>query len=290
VKDRGVFPTYTPELALSMIEETKRLASDLIWNNGDFRKLYSADYAFLSSDLAALYKLPAPKNEFDKVSLPPESERAGIVGEATFLALTSKPEETSPTARGLFVREQFLCQDVPPPPPGVNANLPAISKVKPQTSRERLAMHLNNESCASCHSLMDPIGFGLEKYDALGQRREKFKLRFLPEHGEKKSIETVELPLNSDGNIAGIPNSQFSSPRTLGNVLASSVQCQECVAKQLFRYEAGRKEGPADRAAIRQSFEDFRNSQFRFQELMVSLVKWSIFPPQKKEPDVVSGN
>ncbi len=290
VKDREVFPMYTPELALAMTEETKRLVSDLIWNNGDFRKLYSADYSFLSSDLAALYKLPAPKNEFDKVSLPPESERAGIVGEATFLALTSKPEDTSPTARGLFVREQFLCQDVPPPPPGVNANLPAISKAKPRTSRERLAMHLNNESCASCHSLMDPIGFGLEKYDALGQRREKFKLRFLPEHGEKKSIETVELPLNSDGNIAGIPNSQFSSPRTLGNVLASSVQCQECVVKQLFRYEAGRKESAADRPAIRQSFEDFRNSQFRFQELIVSLVKSSIFPPQRKEPDVVSGN
>ncbi|MGI8990304.1 MAG: DUF1592 domain-containing protein [Bryobacteraceae bacterium] len=290
VKDRGVFPMYTPELALSMLEETRRLASDLIWKNGDFRKFYSADYTFLSSDLAALYKLPAPKNEFDKVSLPPESERAGIVGQATFLALTSKPEETSPTARGLFVREQFLCQDVPPPPPGVNANLPALSKAKPQTSRERLAMHLNNETCASCHSLMDPIGFGLEKFDALGQRREKFKLRFLPEHGEKKSVETIELPLDSDGNIAGIPNSQFSSPRTLGNVLASSVQCQECMVKQLFRYEAGRKEGPSDRAAIRRSFEDFRNSQFRFQELMVSLVKWSIFQPQRKEPDVVSGN
>ncbi|MDQ6699080.1 MAG: DUF1592 domain-containing protein, partial [Acidobacteriota bacterium] len=290
VKDRQVFPMYTPELAISMSEETRRLASDLIWNNGDFRKLYSADYSFLSSDLAALYKIPAPKNEFDKVDLPAATERAGIVGQATFLALTSKPEETSPTARGLFVRENFLCQEVPPPPPGVNTNLPALSKSTPKTNRERLAMHLNNESCASCHALIDPIGFGLEKFDALGQRREKLKLRFLPEHKEKKDIETVDLELKSDGGIAGIPDSQFDSPRTLGNVLASSTQCQECIVKQLFRYAAGRKEGAADRAIIRQSFDDFQKAQFRFTELMVSLVKWSVFPPGRKESDAVSGN
>ncbi len=290
VKDRQVFPLFTPELAIAMSEETRRLASDLIWNDGDFRKLYSADYSFLSSDLAALYKVPAPKNEFDKVVLPPESERAGIVGQATFLALTSKPEETSPTARGLFVRENFLCQEVPPPPPGVNTNLPALSKSTPKTNRERLAMHLNNESCASCHALIDPIGFGLEKFDALGQRRDKLKLRFLPEHKEKKEIETVELELNPEGSIAGIPDSQFNSPRTLGNVLASSTQCQECIVKQLFRYASGRKEAAADRAIVRQCFDDFRNAQFRFTELMVSLVKWTIFPPERKELDAVSSN
>jgi hypothetical protein len=288
VKDRGLFPMYTPEVALSMTEETRRLAADLVWNDRDFTKLYSADYAFLNADLAAIYKLPAPAKEFDKVSLPASAGRAGIAGEATFLALTSKPEETSPTARGLFVREQFLCQDVPPPPPGVNTNLPALTKDRPKTNQERLAIHLNNESCASCHGLIDPIGFGLEKFDAIGQYREKLKVRFLPAHGEKAKPTTAELDLDASGNIAGIPNSQFSSPRELGLVLARSTQCQECIVKQLFRYEAGRKESAADRETIHRAFEDFERSQFRMKELLVSLIKWSVFPPAGKEGNAVS--
>jgi hypothetical protein len=76
----------------------------------------------------------------------------------------------------------------------------------------------------------------------------------------------------------------------LGSVLAVSEQCQECIAKQLFRYESGRKETAADRPIIRQSFEDFRRSGFRFQELMVSLIKWSIFQPGRNEPHGLSDN
>lgn len=180
VKDRRLFPLFTPELALAMAEETRRLAADLVWNNGNFMKMFSADYTFVNSDLAALYKLPAPAGDFGRVALPESTGRAGIIGQALFLAATSKPEETSPTARGLFVREQFLCQEVPPPPPGVNTNLPALGKDAPKTNRERLAIHQANESCKSCHSLIDPIGFGFERYDAVGQKRETLKVTFFP--------------------------------------------------------------------------------------------------------------
>jgi hypothetical protein len=284
VKDRRLFPTFTPEAGIAMTEESRRLASDLVWNNGDFTKLFSADYTFLNSDLAAIYKLPQPASDFGRVELPQETGRAGITGQALFLALTSKPEETSPTARGLFVREQFLCQEVPPPPPGVNTNLPVLSKESPKTSRERLAMHTNNETCKSCHSLIDPIGFGLEKYDAIGQHRDKLSITFFPGHGEKNmQKKTVQLELDSSGFIAGIPNSQFSSPRELGIVLAQSKQCQECVVKQLFRYAAGRRETPNDRRIIDQAYNRFKESHFRFQELMVALVESMVFPPGEKE-------
>lgn len=290
VKDRRIFPIFTSELGIAMTEETRRLAADLVWNNDDFTKLFSADYTFVNSDLAALYKLSSPASEFGRVALSESSGRAGIVGQALFLSSTSKPEDTSPTARGLFVREQFLCQEVPPPPPGVNTNLPALTKDRPKTHRERLAMHTNNESCASCHSLIDPIGFGLEKYDALGQQHEKLKITFFPARGEEEAKpQTVELPLDSDGFIAGIPNSQFSSPRTLGQVLARSAQCQECVAKQLFRYATGHKEAAADRPIIKRALNDFRQSQFHFQNLMISLIKWTIFP-EGEPADAVSRN
>jgi hypothetical protein len=280
VKDRRTYPQYTPELALAMTEETRRLTAELVWNNGNFMHFYSADYAFISSSLATLYGLTPPAREFDRVALPAASERAGFLGQALFLALTSKPAETSPTARGLFVREQLLCQEVPQPPPGVAANLPLLAKEKPQTNRERLAIHLNSESCSSCHNLIDPIGFGFEKFDALGQRREKLKLTFTAGRREKPVPPVaVELELDTTGDVAGIPESAFSSPRELGNILANSAQCQECVVKQFFRYAMGRKETPADRQAIRRIYEDFRESGFRFQELMVSLVKRTGLPP-----------
>jgi hypothetical protein len=291
VKDRRLFPIYTPEAGIAMTEEARRLASDLVWNNGDFMKLFSADYTYLNSDLAAIYKLPQPASEFGRVELVQETGRGGITGQALFLALTSKPEETSPTARGLFVREQFLCQEVPPPPPGVNTNLPVLSKDSPKTNRERLAMHTTNESCKSCHSLIDPIGFGLEKYDAIGQRREKLSITFFPGHGEKNTREKkVELELDSSGFIAGIPDSNFSSPRELGVVLARSKQCQECVVKQLFRYAAGRRETPNDRRIVDQAYETFKQSHFQFQELMVSLIKAMVFPPGQKDDHALSNN
>jgi len=143
VRDRRAYPQFNSELAASMTEETSRFLSDLVWSNANFMQMYSAPYSLLSSNLASIYKVPAPKEEFDRVEFPAATERAGILGQATFLALTSKPEDTSPTARGLFVREQFLCQEVPQPPPGVNTNLPPVSAAKPQTNRDRLAMHLN---------------------------------------------------------------------------------------------------------------------------------------------------
>jgi hypothetical protein len=285
VKDRRMFPMFTPELAAAMTEETRRLAQDLVWNNGNFMKLFSADYSFLSANLAALYNVPAPSVEFGRVSLPSSTGRAGVLGQALFLAATSKPEETSPTARGLFVREQFLCQTVPPPPPGVNTNLPALNKDRPLTNQERLALHTENESCRSCHGLIDPIGFGLEKYDALGQRREKLRLTFYPEHGERAAPQTVELDLEAKGFIAGIPNSQFTNPAELGRVLERTPQCQQCVVRQLFRYAAGRRETRTDQLVIEQAYDDFKSSGFRFQELMVALSKYLTFPPGRDRAD-----
>src|SRR2546426_6129908 len=116
----------------------------------------AADYCFLTAVLAAFYGIPAPAIEFDRVPFPDESQRAGLLGQGTLLTLTSKPDDTSPTSRGLFVREQFLCQHVAEPPPGVNTNLPPVTEAKPQTNRERMGIHLFNESCSVCHKLIDP--------------------------------------------------------------------------------------------------------------------------------------
>ena len=142
---------------------------------------------------------------------------------------------------------------------------------------KRLSMHTTSKACAGCHNLVDPIGNGLEKFDAIGQRREKLKLTFGQMFGEadqekRAATTTVELPLDTTGQVAGIPNSAFSSPKGLGAVLAASPQCQECVVKQYFRYVAGRTETPADRPLIHRVLEDFKRSGFQFREMVISMV------------------
>jgi uncharacterized protein DUF1592/uncharacterized protein DUF1588/uncharacterized protein DUF1587/uncharacterized protein DUF1585/uncharacterized protein DUF1595 len=275
-KDRRRYPNFNREAAAAMTEETRSFISDLVWNDRNFMDAFTADYSFMTADLAAIYGVPSPAREFDRVKFPAESERAGLLGQSLFLSLTAKPDDTSPTARGLFIREQFLCQHVSEPPPGVNTNLPEITEAKPQTNRERLSEHVSNPNCSTCHNLIDPIGFGFEKFDAIGARREKFKLLFYGENkeGERRAKPgTLELEINTSGFVAGIPDSKFSSPRELGAILARSQQCQECLVKQYFRYTSGRMETPADRPLIRQVSEDFRKSQFRFKELIISLIR-----------------
>jgi len=257
-----------------MTEETRRMIQDAVWNDRDFMNIFRADYGFLNSDLATLYGLPTPPAEFSRVNFPADSERAGILGEATFLALTSKPGETSPTARGVFVREQLLCQKVPDPPPGVNNNLPPVTEERPQTNRERMSAHATQQPCAGCHQFFDPIGFGFEKFDAIGARREKLTLKFYPKHDDddEKVLKTIALDLDTHGSLSGIPGAAFSSPKELGKILAARPECQECVVRQLFRYGWGRHELGIDSTVIQTALKRFRESQFRFKELMISLV------------------
>lgn len=195
------------------------------------------------------------------------------------------------------MREQFLCQHVPDPPPGVNTNLPPVTEAKPQTNRDRMSEHATNPSCATCHKLIDPIGFGLERFDGVGARREKFKLQFPigrrggeESEGRRRPMKTMELDIDATGNVAGIPDSQFSSPSQLGAVLAKSAQCQECMVKQYFRYTAGRMETPADRPLIRQLLEEFRDSGFHFRQLIVSMVRSREFPTTGGVVHVASGH
>ena len=326
-KDRRKYPLFTRETAVAMTEEARTFVSDLVWNDHDFMSLFTANYGHVSQELARIYGVTAPAKDFDRVPFPADSQRAGLLGEGLFLALTAKPDESSPTARGLFVREQFLCQHVPDPPPGVNTNLPPVTEANPQTNRDRMTEHATNPTCAACHKLVDPIGFGFEKFDAVGARREKLILQFrgaskpaVPKDlvsakeaalAKEAAVEknaapakdavpakeakgrfatrTVNLDLNTAGDVAGIPNSQFSSPAELGNVLAKSGQCQECMVKQYFRYTAGRMETSADRPVLRKALLDFQRSQFRFKELIVSVIFQREFPGQEG-PTHVAGN
>ena len=273
-KDDGRYPSFTPELAAMMVQETKLLLGHLVWNDLNFMDALTADYSFINADLARLYGLPEPAGEFEMVKFPASLPRAGILGQATFLASTTGPVETSPTARGLFVREHMLCQIVPNPPPGVNTNLPEPATADAaRAKRERMLQHVENATCSSCHRLMDPIGFGLENYDAVGAWRAKEIVDVHTGFGEARRSKPVDVDITATGEIAGVANSTFSDTRALGRVLASSPICQDCVVKQVFRYAFGRPEMPADRPTLASAADAFRRSGFKFKEILISLVR-----------------
>jgi uncharacterized protein DUF1592/uncharacterized protein DUF1588/uncharacterized protein DUF1587/uncharacterized protein DUF1595/uncharacterized protein DUF1585 len=292
-RDRRRYPKFSRETAVAMTEEARQFIADLVWSNRNFMEAFTANYGFVNADLASIYGVPAPAQEFVRTDFPLESERAGLLGQALFLALSAKPDDTSLTGRGLFVREQFLCQHVPPPPAGVNTNLLPSTEAHPQTNRDRMSEHQSNPVCATCHNLIDPIGFGFEKFDAVGARRDKYELRFYRGHdggGNRQPPKSIDLTMDTNGFVAGIPDSHFSSPRELGAVLAKTPQCQECMVKQYFRYTAGRMETPADYPVIQQALEHFRNSQFHFQELIIAIARAREFPGQEGTVHVARNN
>ncbi len=279
-RDRRRFREFNAEVAAAMVEETRRLFDHLVRDDRNFMEFFTADYTFVNPDLARLYGLPAPAEEFAKVEYPADSGRSGVLGHGSFLVLTSKPAETSPTARGLFIRNHFLAQEIPPPPAGVNTVLPNITEDAPMTNRQRLAIHLNSESCAGCHRLIDPIGLGFEQYNAIGAFQKKMVLQFPADRtdgarGRRPKIK--ELDIDPSGYIQGMEDSAFSTPRELGRLLAGSKTCQRAIVKQLFRYAFGRQETVNDQSVIDALLARFRDSGFRFRELIVALATSDLF-------------
>ena len=182
----------------------------------------TADYSFLTSELASLYGLPAPEGQFEMVKFPEGARRAGLLGQGTFLASTAGPTDTSPTARGIFIRERLLCQHVPPPPPGVITTLPdPLAEQPPKGRRQLMDEHVENPTCASCHRLMDPIGFGFEHFDAIGRWRDQEMIP-MPRPaaaavGGRGGPPPIPVEINAQGEIAGLPNSNFTDAKQLGD-------------------------------------------------------------------------
>jgi hypothetical protein len=171
---------------------------------------------------------------------------------ASLLSLYSHSSSTSPTLRGKFVRETLLCQSIPAPPPDADTTLPAASETS--TTRERFAQHSTDPGCAACHRVMDPIGLGLENFDAIGQFRAE-------ENG---------FPIDASGELDGTP---FDDPSGLARAVADHAELPECVARTVFRYGWGRMENGADEPFIEQLGGDFSGAGFQLRELILAAVK-----------------
>ena len=135
--------------------------------------LLNADYTFVNERLARHYGIPGIYgNRFRRVTLPNRDQRGGLLGQGALLVTTSYPDRTSPVLRGKFLLNNILGLPVPPPPAGVDTNLAADKPgAAPKTMREKLAQHRSSPTCNGCHSVIDPLGFALENFDAIGRWR-----------------------------------------------------------------------------------------------------------------------
>lgn len=261
MKSDELFPQFTPELAQAMQQETLRLIDDIVWQrDDDFRALFDADYTFVDSTLAAFYGLPAPAQPgFQPVPLAPEQGRAGLLGHAGLLARFAHPSQTSPTRRGLFVRTKLLCEGVAPPPPGVDTSLPPPDPDMPQTMKQKLVQHMEDPNCNSCHSTIDPLGFALEHYDAIGAFRQA----------------DLGLPIDATGNVADL--GAFDGARELAALIATDERAAACVIKNFVRGALGHVETLGERPAFEDLEQVFADGGYRLQHLLVELTASPIF-------------
>ncbi|WP_169791641.1 DUF1592 domain-containing protein [Sandaracinus amylolyticus] len=265
-RDPTLFPSFTPALGRSMRGEIERLVEHVVFEqDGDFRAIFDSPVTFVDAPLAALYELPialddADEEGFVRVTLPAGGVRAGLLTTAGFLAAQAHPNLTSPTRRGKFVRERLLCQLVADPPQDIELDLGEAEDDdgRPRTLRERLAMHRENPACATCHAQIDPIGLGMEDFDAIGAHR------------------TLEAgrAIDATGDLDALA---FEGARELGELMRHDGRVPACVTRQLFRHAIGRLEEERERRAIEELTERFAESGFRFRELLFALVTSEAF-------------
>lgn len=217
--DPQTFPKYDQALRDAAVQETEKLFQTLISDNAGVETLLTANFTFVNQRLAQHYGLSATGTDFQRADLS-QSPRVGILSQASFLMATSHPAFTSPTKRGVWVLEQLLCSPPPPLPPDLNIQ-PLTAPVEGETLREKLEQHRKNQPCAGCHAVMDPIGLGLENFDAVGGYRTM-------ENGK---------PIDASGVLNG---KSFSGVRELSALLSPDPRLQTCFVRQLLTYAVGR--------------------------------------------------
>jgi hypothetical protein len=252
-KDPTLFPAWTPAIQSEMKQELEQRVVDMVLGEpGDFLSLYDNTTTFVNADLATYYGLAAPGAAgFGKVQLPAGGPRVGLLGAGAILAAYALPQRTSPTTRGKFVDDAILCKTIPPPPPGVP---PLPTTLAPNTTlRQQLTAHRAAPQCASCHSQMDPIGFGMENFNTAGLYR-------TTDNGQ---------PIDATGTLDG---TAFKDLATLGTALRNDALAGPCFVTKNYTNAQGRAPTDWDTAALNALTTQFVADGNRADKLLVNLV------------------
>jgi len=262
------FPTYTRSLRDAMERETRMFCDHIRKEDRSLLDLLDADYTFVNAELARHYGLPAPAGqEFIKVTLRPEDHRGGVVAMGSMLTMTSHTDRTKPTARGKWLLEVLLGTPPPPPPAAAGSFAPQPKdKPAPANFREKLDQHAADANCVGCHRRVDPMGFALEEYDAVGAWR----------------ANAGGQPLDNVGRLPGI--GEFKGIEGLRKVLhEKQPQFVRNVAARALSYALGRDADYYDEPALDQITAALAKNDHHFSTLILEVAKSFPFQHRKSE-------
>jgi hypothetical protein len=263
--DKVMFPDYDAGLAAAMQKETEMFFEYIERENRSILDFLTADYTFVNGPLARFYGLSGVDGEnFQKVSLA-GTHRRGVLTQGSVLALTSNPTRTSPVKRGKWVLENLLGTPPPAAPPGV-PSLDDKHRMLTGTLRDQMVQHRANPVCASCHARMDPIGFSLENFNAIGAWRDK----------------DGDAPVDASGQL--ISGESFNGATELEGILAEKKRDNfyRCLSEKMLTYALGRGMEYYDRPATEKMVKQLKEDP-RFSNLVLGVVNSVPFQMQRGE-------
>lgn len=251
-KDPVRYPVYSRQVASDAREQTLRVVvHHLVSERGDYRDLFTTRDFFITRSLGPLYGIPVRAREgWERIRFPEGHPRTGLLTHASFNMLHAHPGRSSPTLRGVFLREALLCQTVPPAPADVEfALFNDDENPDYKTARDRLGAHATNATCRNCHKLSDPIGLGLEVFDGVGKHR-------TTENG---------APIDTSGALDGV---SFGNHIELGRAFAGSPLLGPCLVDNLYRYAVGREPILGERSMLRRIAKEFETGGYQIHGLL----------------------
>jgi hypothetical protein len=253
-KDPTMYPAWTPTLQAAMLTEVELRMDDLAFTQkGDFLSLFSSTTTFVNPELAKFYGVSytATGGGFQRVDLPTGTPRVGILASGAILAAHAHAQLTSPTLRGKYIDNMLLCETIPQPPPGV----PPLPSIAPpgSTVRQVMVEHRASPTCASCHSLMDPLGFGMENFDSTGQYR----------------TTDNSQPIDASGTLDGVA---FDNIAQLGTAVQKNAHTLPCLVSNVYENALGRSPVAQDDTDLNQLIGQFTSSGNHIDQLLIQLV------------------
>ena len=262
VVDPNLYPNYDETLLQAFKQETELFITSTLREDRSVTDLLNANYTFVNERLARHYQISEIYgSRFRRIILPNLNQRGGLLAKGALLATTSYPDRTSPVLRGKWLLDNIFGLPIPPPPPGVDTDLEPEPGRLPTSIRERLSKHRKNPQCASCHAVIDPLGFALENFDAIGGWR---------------TVDESGKPVDATGTM---PNGEkIKGLLGLRNLLlADTEQFPRTVTEKLLAYALGRRLEYFDKPTVRAIVKKAATNNYRWSSLITEIVKSPTF-------------
>ncbi len=264
--DPELFPGFDDQLKRDLVTETKMFFMEVLTEDHPVTDFIDGQYTFLNANLARHYGIGGVTGDrFRKVSLE-GSPRGGVLTHGSILTVTSNPTRTSPVKRGKWVLEQILGTPPPPPPPGADVLADEVETASGLTFREKMDRHRTDPNCAACHSKMDPLGFGLENFDAVGKWRD------------------VDLgrPVDASGELPG--GIKFSGPQELQKILLNDKdKFVRSLSREMLAYALGRGLAASDACHVDEITAQVEKADYKFSALVKAIVQSEAFRMKRPE-------